>query len=65
MTHQDRTSNARRSHADASIEQQLQADTDENRRQAERLESTPPPRIDEERVEEIARDAEQRAKPSL
>jgi len=48
---------------DAAVERQLQADTEENRRQAERLEATAPPPVDEKTIEEIADRAERRAKP--
>ena len=48
---------------DTAAERQLQADTEENRRQAERLEATAPPPVDEKTIEEIADRAERRAKP--
>jgi hypothetical protein len=70
MTNQDQSDNARRPprHApppdphDAAVQRQIHADTEVNRQQAERLKATQPPDVDEKRVEEIAEDAEQRAK---
>jgi hypothetical protein len=47
---------------DAAVQRQIHADTEVNRQQAERLKATQPPAIDEKTVEEIAADAEQRAK---
>jgi hypothetical protein len=42
--------------------QQLEADAEVNRQQAERLKATQPPPIDKDAVDAIAEDAEQRAK---
>ena len=47
---------------DAAVQRQIHADTEVNRQQAERLKATQPPEIDKKTVEEIAEDAEQRAK---
>lgn len=47
---------------DAAVQRQIHADTEVNRQQAERLKATQPPAIDEKTVEEIAANAEQRAK---
>jgi hypothetical protein len=47
---------------DAAVQRQIHADTEVNRQQADRLKATQPPEIDEKTVEEIAADAEQRAK---
>jgi hypothetical protein len=78
MTNQDQSDNARRPQPhtpppdphdapaqdprDAAVLRQIHADTEVNRQQAERLKATQPPDVDEKRVEEIAEDAEQRAK---
>jgi hypothetical protein len=47
---------------DAAVQRQIHADTEVNRQQADRLKATQLPEIDEKTVEEIAADAEQRAK---
>jgi len=47
---------------DAAVQRQIHGDTEVNRQQAERLKATQPPEIDEKTVEQIAEDAEQRAK---
>jgi hypothetical protein len=47
---------------DAAVQRQIHVDTEVNRQQAERLKATQPPEIDEKTVEQIAEDAEQRAK---
>jgi hypothetical protein len=47
---------------DAAVQRQIHADTEVNRQQAERLKATQPPKIDDETVQQIAEDAEQRAK---
>lgn len=44
------------------VTQQLEADAEVHRQQAERLKAAPPPPVDKRQVEEIAEDAEQRAK---
>jgi hypothetical protein len=44
------------------VQRQIHADTEVNRQQAERLKGTQPPEIDKQTVEQIAEDAEQRAK---
>jgi hypothetical protein len=70
MTNQDQSDNVRRPQPnaaaqdprDAAVQQQIHADTEVNRQQAERLKATQPPEIDEKTVQEIAADAEQRAK---
>jgi len=70
MTNQDQSDSVRRSQPDAAardphdaaVQRQLHADTEVNRQQADRLKGTQPPEIDEKTVEEIAADAEQRAK---
>jgi hypothetical protein len=70
MTNQDQSDSVRRPQPgaaapdphDAAVQRQIHADTEVNRQQADRLKATPPPEIDEKTVEEIAKDAEQRAK---
>jgi hypothetical protein len=70
MTNQDQSDSVRRPQPDAAardphdaaVQRQLHADTEVNRQQADRLKATQPPEIDEKTVEEIAADAEQRAK---
>ncbi len=47
---------------DAAVQRQIHADTEVNRQQAERLMATETPGIDKKTVEQIAEDAEQRAK---
>jgi hypothetical protein len=47
---------------DAAVQRQMRADTEVNRQQADRLKATQPPGIDDKTVEQIAEDAEQRAK---
>jgi hypothetical protein len=70
MTNQDQSDSVRRPQPDAAardphdaaVQRQLHADTEVNRQQADRLKATQPPEIDEKTVEEIAADAERRAK---
>ena len=70
MTNQDQSETVRRPQPDAAaqdphdaaVQRQIHADTEVNRQQAERLNATQPPEIDKKTVEEIAEDAEQRAK---
>jgi hypothetical protein len=70
MTNQDRSDDVRRTQPDAAaqdahaaaVQRQIHADTEVNRQQAERLKATQPPEIDEKTVEQIAEEAEQRAK---
>jgi hypothetical protein len=70
MTNQDQSDTVRRSPPDAAAVQdpqdaaqrQIHADTEVNRQQAERLKATETPEIDKKTVEQIAEDAEQRAK---
>jgi hypothetical protein len=70
MTNQDRSDSVRRPQPDAAAQdpnaaaaqRQIHADTEVNRQQAERLKATQPPEIDEKTVEQIAEEAEQRAK---
>ena len=47
---------------DAAVQRQIQADTEVHHQQAERLKATEAPAIDKRTVEQIAEDAEQRAK---
>lgn len=58
--HQDE--GLRRSPLDVAAQRQMDADNAVNRQQAERLKATPASAITGERVEQIAADAEQRAK---
>jgi hypothetical protein len=70
MANQDQHDDVRRRQPSATapdqrettVQQQIHADTEVNRQQAERLEATPAPEISAETVEEIAEEAEQRAK---
>jgi hypothetical protein len=70
MANQDQSDSVRRPQPDAAasdphdaaVQQQIHADTEVNRQQAERLKATQPPEIDDKTVEQIAEDAEQRAK---
>lgn len=70
MANQDQSDSVRRPQPDAAapdphdaaVQQQIHADTEVNRQQAERLKATQPPDIDDKTVEQIAEDAEQRAK---
>ncbi|MFL5605109.1 MAG: hypothetical protein ACJ8AD_01565 [Gemmatimonadaceae bacterium] len=70
MANQDQSDNVRRPQPDAAaqdpheaaVQKQIQADTEVNRQQGERLKATQPPDIDEKTVQEIAAEAEQRAK---
>ena len=71
MTNQDQSDIVRRSQPDtaavqdsrdAAAQRQIHADTEVHRQQAERLKATETPEIDKKTVEQIAEDAEQRAK---
>jgi hypothetical protein len=70
MGNQDQSDNVRRPQPgaaaedahDAAVQRQIRADTEVNRQQAERLQATQPPDIDDKTVEQIAEEAEQRAK---
>jgi hypothetical protein len=70
MANQDQSDSVRRPQPDAAaqdphdaaVQQQIRADTEVNRQQAERLKATQPPEIDDKTVRQIAEDAEQRAK---
>ena len=71
MTNQDQSDTVRRSQPDAAavqdprdaaVQRQIHADTEVHRQQAERLKATETPEIDKQTVEQIAEDAEQRAK---
>jgi hypothetical protein len=70
MANQDQSDSVRKPQPDAAaqdprgaaVQRQIQADTEVNRQQAERLKATQPPEIDDKTVEEIAEEAEQRAK---
>jgi hypothetical protein len=70
MANQDQSDSVRRPQPDAAaqdphdaaVQQQIHADTEVNRQQAERLKATQPPEIDNKTVAQIAEDAEQRAK---
>jgi hypothetical protein len=70
MVNQDQSDSVRRPQPDAAaqdphdaaVQRQIHADTEVNRQQADRLKATQPPGIDDKTVEQIAEDAEQRAK---
>lgn len=70
MTNEDQSDNVRRPQPDAAaqdphdaaVQRQIHADTEVHRQQAERLKATQPSEIDEKTVQQIAEDAEQRAK---
>jgi hypothetical protein len=70
MANQDQHDDVRRRQSSATtphsqesaVQRQIHADTEVNRQQAERLEAMPAPEISAETVEEIAEEAEQRAK---
>jgi hypothetical protein len=60
--HRPQPDAAARDPHDAAVQRQIHADTEVNRQQADRLKATQPPEIDEKTVEEIAADAEHRAR---
>jgi hypothetical protein len=70
MANQDQHEDVRRRQPNATapdpretaVQRQIHADTEVNRQQGERLKATPAPEISGETVEEIAEEAEQRAK---